>query len=43
MRLNVCVNEMVPYSVRPFAAIIKSCSTYNRDGTKRVLRTRRDG
>ena len=42
MRLNVCVNEMVvPF--RPFAAIIKSCSTYNRDGTKRGLRTRRDG
>ena len=30
MRLNACFNEMVPF--RPFAALLKGCSSYGRNG-----------
>ena len=40
-RLNVCVNEMAPFEL--FAAVLKGCSTYDRDGIKGSLPTSRDG
>ena len=38
--VNVCVNEMAPFG--PYAAVVKGKTTFDSDGSKGVLSTRRE-